>query len=74
MLTQSEGKELPVNIEIDLPGGEGGQEIQGFVFMKDILGKEVRKNLSDLLPSIVEKPKDEEKKPKGISESWVEEF
>ena len=74
MLTKAEGRELPVKIDIDLPDSDQDQEIKGFVFLEDILGRKTRRKVEDLLPKIIDKSKVKEQKPTGISESWVEEF
>ena len=56
-----------------LPTFAQDQEIQGYVFMRDALGKSVRRKIEDVLPSL-RKAEAKKKKSTGISESWVEEF
>jgi len=78
LLTHAEGDELPIKIGIKLPDAEQDQEVQGFIFTEDILGRQVRRKVENLLPKLEpgaeEKAKDAEEKAKGISESWVDEF
>ena len=74
ILTQSEGKELPVKIGIELPDVGNNQEIQGFLFYSDVMGKQVRQKVEDLLPKLEKDTEAREEKPAGISESWVDEF
>ena len=74
ILTQSEGRELPVRIGIDLPGSDQEQEVQGFLLYEDILGKQVRQKVEDLLPKLKRKAAPKEEEPTGISEKWVDEF
>ena len=75
LLTEREGRELPVQIGIELPVEED-PEIEGYVVVQDVLGKQVRQRLRDLLqlaapPAAAAQA---ETKPEGISESWVDEF
>jgi len=75
LLTQAEGKELPVEIGVDVPETDQDPELQGFLIVEDAFGGRVRKKVEDLLPKT--KPSaeaKEEKKPAGISKSWVDEF
>jgi TolB-like protein len=71
LLTQSEGKDLPVKIDLDLPGSTRDLEIGGFLFYRDALGKEVRHKLDELLPKLEEPTKE---KKNGVSEGWVDQF
>jgi len=73
MITKAEGQELPGEIGIELSDSEKDQEIQGFLFYEDILGKKVRRKVEDLLPSLKKKD-DTKEEDTGISEKWVEEF
>ncbi len=75
ILTQSEGRELPVKIGIELPDPDKKSEIRGVLFYQDVLGKEVRRKVEDLLPKLSEDTEAvKKKKSKGISENWVDEF
>jgi len=77
ILTEAEGKELPVKIKIETPDTVEDQEIEGFLMYQDVMGKRVRQPIQDLLPKLkkqVEEKAEAEKKKKGISKSWVEEF
>ena len=74
ILTQTEGQELPGEISIQLPPSSQDQEIEGFLFYEDILGKRVRKKVEDFLPKLGKKPAAEAEEPKGISKKWVDEF
>jgi hypothetical protein len=74
-LTQSEGKELPAKIGIELPTAED-QEVQGFLVVQDVLGNKARRKIEDLL--VQAKPQAgamvEEEKTSSFSETWVDEF
>jgi TolB-like protein len=72
ILTQSEGKDLPVKIEVGLPGSDQDQEIRGILFYQDVFGAKVSRKVQELLPDFKKKTK--KKSPAGISESWVDEF
>ena len=76
LLSHAEGRELPVKIGVELPDAEKNQNIEGFLFVQDILGNQTRTKVKDLLPKLSEKEKEKVKKekPKGVSESWVDEF
>lgn len=83
LLTQSEGKELPVKIGVKLSDSEQQdveKNIRGVVVMEDVLGNQVRQKVEDLLPKLEAQAKaktkaeGESKKSKGISEKWVNEF
>ncbi len=73
ILTQNEGKDLPVKIGVDLPESTQEQVLGGVLFYRDILGKEVREKIVDLLPKLKEEPQ-KKKKSEGISEEWVDQF
>jgi len=82
ILAQTEGKELPAKIGIKLPDSEqeDEQNIRGVLVLEDVLGNKVRQKVEDLLPKLRRQAKAkaeaeaEAKKPKGISENWVNEF
>jgi len=76
MLTQTQGKELPVRIGIDLPSSYQDKEIKGFVIMRNALDQKVSRKIEDLLPHLRAKAATDAQKakPTGISESWVDEF
>ncbi|MFC1843907.1 hypothetical protein ACFLZ5_03880 [Thermodesulfobacteriota bacterium] len=74
ILTQAEGKDLPVTIGIELPESVQEHEIQGRLFYEDVLGKRVQKKLQDILPKLDKKAVPKEEETKGISKKWVDEF
>lgn len=80
LLTETEGKDLPAKIKVDLSNSVEEKDLRGIVVFEDVLGNQVRKKVEDLLPKLVEaakakaKAEAEKKKPKGISERWVDEF
>lgn len=74
ILTQAEGRELPVKIGIELPESLPDQEVKGFLFTRDVLGTQVTRKVEDLLPRLTKKPPAKEKESTGISEKWVDEF
>jgi hypothetical protein len=76
-LTHAEGKELPVQIGIDLPAADQAGELQGVVVVRDTLGNLTRSKVEDLLPKLKPQAAEAEGKKKGtagVSESWVDEF
>jgi hypothetical protein len=73
IIISSEGKELPVKIPIELPDSYEKEKITGFLFYKDVLGRETEQKVNNLLPKVKKQPETEEI-PKAFSESWVEEF
>ena len=75
VLARHEGAELPIKIELDLAGAELDATTRGFVFVQDVLGNEVRRDLTSLLPDLGKKPQTEEDlKAPGHEEKWVDEF
>ena len=74
LLTQMEGKELPVKIGVDLPEVVQDEDIQGYLYYRDILGKQYRKKVQELFPKIVEKAASKVKKSTTVSEGWVNDF
>jgi len=74
LISQSEGKELPVKIGVELSSSDQAENVEGYLFVQDILGNQTRRKVKDLLPKVAEKPKVKEEKPKSVSESWVDEF
>jgi hypothetical protein len=74
LLTEAEGSELPVQVGFKSPVSGSDQEITGFVFLQDELGKEARVKVEDLLPQLGKLKKKKEEKPTGVSEKWVDEF
>jgi hypothetical protein len=76
ILTSAEGNELPVKVDIKLETSEQDQEIRGVLVVKDILGNKINRKIEDLLSKKEKQAeaKAEEKKPTGVSESWVDEF
>jgi hypothetical protein len=74
ILTQTEGRLLPVTIGIEMPDSSPEQEVRGFLFYEDIRGKRVRKKVQDLLPKLKKKGPAKKEEPTGISEKWVDEF
>jgi TolB-like protein len=74
ILTQAEGEELPVSIDVELPRDMADQAVKGIVFTKDVLGKESRRDLSHFLPKLTAPGEQEEEEKDGISENWVDEF
>lgn len=71
ILTRTEGQDLPVSIDVQIPEALRNQKIEGVIFLRDVFGKESRKNLSHFLPKLSEQP---EKVEGGISKDWVDEF
>jgi len=71
ILTQVEGRELPVTIDMNLPETSKGQAIEGIIISRDILGKMSRQEVSYSLPKLSE---EKEQKAGGVSEDWVDEF
>jgi hypothetical protein len=74
LVTEAEGSELPVKVEFKPPGDGPEQEITGFVFLQDALGKHSRTKVQKLLPELKRVRKKKEEKPAGVSENWVDEF
>lgn len=82
MLTEAEGQDLPVKVDVKLTNSEEERDLRGVVVFEDIFGNEVRTKVEDLLPSLVEEARTkaeaeaeaEKKKGSGTSESWVNEF
>ena len=75
VLARHEGAELPIKIELELAGAELDATTRGFVFVQDVLGNEVRRDLTSLLPDLGKKPQTEaEMKDPGQAEKWVDEF
>jgi hypothetical protein len=72
ILTQSEGQELPVKIDMGLPETAKNQDLEGFLFSRDIFGKEIRRKVIHKLPKPVTEAK--KKTEEGVSKSWVDEF
>jgi hypothetical protein len=73
LLTQAEGEDLPVTVEFEMPAAAEGQQIEGSLSYRDVLGNKVHKKIGDLLPKLGKKSV-EKKEPTGISESWVDDF
>jgi len=73
ILTQVEGKDLPVSIDMQLPESVNNPAITGIIFTRDVFGKVSRQNVSHFLPKLTDKAQ-EEKDDSGDSESWVDEF
>lgn len=73
ILTQSEGKDLPISIDMGLPESAEGRAIEGFLFSRDALGKESRRKISHFLPKLSGQAEQEEKEAE-VSKSWVDEF
>jgi hypothetical protein len=75
LLSQTEGKELPIRIGVKLPGSGQDRKIEGTLFAQDIFGNQIRQKVSNLLPHIEDKAKPKVKEEdKTVSESWVDEF
>jgi len=75
LLSQTEGKELPIRIGVKLPGAGQDRKIEGSLFAQDIFGNKIRRKVGNLLPHIDDKDKLKVKvEPKTVSESWVDEF
>jgi hypothetical protein len=74
LLAKAEGSEMPVKVEFDDPGDRLNQEIFGFVFVQDTLGKQRRVDVQERLPELKRTHKKKEVKPKGTSEKWVNDF
>ena len=76
ILTEAEGQELPAKIGIELPDADREPEVEGYLVVQDILGNRARRKVQDLLPKVDPKTggEEKEKKPAGVSESWVDEF
>jgi len=74
LLTQSTGKELPVQFDLDIPEAEQNENIEGFLFYQDVLGKQVRKKLKNLFPDDDKELVKKKKKRATISVEWVDEF
>lgn len=74
ILTQVEGEELPITIDMELPESMAGRSIEGVIFSRDIFGKELRQEVSHFLPSLSGPQPQEENADDGVSESWVDEF
>jgi len=74
LLTQSEGKDIPVRIDIDIPDSAQEQEIEGSLFYQDILGKQTRRKVKNLFPEENKQVVKKKKKSSGISVEWVDEF
>ena len=73
ILTQVEGEELPITLDMELPDSANGGTIEGVIFSRDVLGKESRQKISEFLPSLSEREK-QQKEKEDVSESWVDEF
>ena len=76
IIKTAEGRELPVKFGVELQEADERGEIQGFVFMEDVLGNKSRQKVEDLflLARTPEPKEDKTKKPAPFSESWVDEF
>jgi hypothetical protein len=76
ILKSVEGRDMPANVDVELPeSGENG-EIQGVLFVEDILGNTARRDIQDVFLTArkQEEKSTKDKKPVSISESWVDEF
>jgi len=74
LITEAEGSELPVQVGFKSLEAGSEQEITGFVFLQDAMGKHSRVKVEELLPELNKARKKEEEKPTGVSENWVDEF
>ncbi|MDX2481121.1 MAG: hypothetical protein QNK24_12415 [Desulfuromusa sp.] len=74
LLTKAEGSELPVKVGFTPPDAGPNQEISGFVFLQDALGKQAKIKVEDFLPELNKVPDKKEAEATGVSESWVDEF
>jgi hypothetical protein len=74
LISESEGRELPVQVEFELPDVGKAQGITGFVFLEDVLGKSSRERVEDLLPELKKANKPKKEKSTSVSESWVDDF
>lgn len=73
LLKTAEGRDLPPQIEVELPTAAEDQEIEGTLVLEDVLGNKVRKNFDNLLhPPEPEKNEIIEVKP--TTKAWVDEF
>ncbi len=72
ILTQVEGRDLPISVDMDLPATMKDQALDGVIFTRDILGKESRQAVSQLLPKL--SGQQEEPADDSVSEKWVDEF
>jgi hypothetical protein len=74
LITEAEGSELPVQVGFKTPVTGSEQEITGFVFLEDALGKRSKVNVQELLPELRPERVKQDEKPTGVSESWVDDF
>jgi hypothetical protein len=76
LITQAAGEDLPAQVGVELPAAAQAQDIQGVLLVQDIFGNQVRRKVEDLLPKAAPKTEaeDKDKKPAGLSKSWVDEF
>lgn len=73
LLENTEGKDLPAQVDMLLPSAEDGQDIQGTLVVRDVLGNTAYKKLGNLLQSDAEKKK-KASEEKSTTKAWVEEF
>jgi len=75
LLKTAEGKDLPVQIGIELPSAEENQDIEGTLVVQDVLGNKASRKFDNLLrPPEPEKPKEGIIEEKTATKAWVEEF
>jgi hypothetical protein len=75
IITETEGEDLPATFDVKVPETEYPQEIAGFLFYSDVMGRQVRRKVENLLPKLeAEKKEAVKEKSSGISERWVNDF
>jgi hypothetical protein len=72
ILKTAEGKELPVQIELELPAGEEDRKIEGLLAVEDILGNKASRKIKDLLLRV--EPKKVIVEEKTTTKAWVNDF
>jgi hypothetical protein len=75
LLSQAEGRELPAQLNMDLPGIEAESKIGGILVTQDVLGNKSRQEISDFFPKAAAGSATEtEEESKSATETWVNEF
>ena len=71
LIARQEGQELPITIAL---GDAKLENLQGFVFVRDVLGNQVRQDVGELLPTLLQSPTQQQQQVKDLSERWVDDF
>lgn len=75
LLKIAEGKDLPVQFDIELPSADEDQDIEGTLLVQDVLGNKASRKFDNLLrPPEPEKGNEVIIEEKTATKAWVEEF